>query len=802
MLRDLRHATRQLVRAPGFSAVVILTLGLGIGATTALFTLVDAVLLRPLALPRPDRIVTLWNVPWKGGPRSKVSGPDHRDLAGASRSLARTATYRTGGTEAVAIGAGAENVVAAAVSGDLFELLGVSPRAGRGFSDDEREAGGVAVIGDDLLRRSFGGDAARAIGATLKMVGRPFTIVGVMPPGFGFPDRTEVWIPVDTTFAASSSRGSHNYFVLGRLRDGVSLAQAQAEVDGIAGRLALQYPDTNSHSRMEVIPLHQVMVSEYRATLWLVLGAVGLVLLIACANVANLLLARGARRGHEIAVRATLGAGRARIVRQLLAESLLLAVAGGLAGVLAAHWGTDALVALSPRGMPGLERVAVDGRALLFAATVSLAVCLLIGLLPALQATRLDLRAALQVSGRGIAGGRGRLRGALVITQLAVSLVLLVGAGLLLRSLRQLAAVDPGYRAENLLVLQANYPGVTEEDGRRALAFFAEVARRASALPGVSAVSAVDSLPIGWVNSNGAYWIEGRHDPGRGNPRTNALFRAVGPRYFSLLGVPVRAGREIDPRDTADSPPVAVINQAMARASWPGESPLGHRIRTGWVGSTMARWMTIVGVVDDVRQVSLDRPVGPELYVAAAQHPVTALNLQLVARTSLPPLALADSVRRIAAALDQEVPVKMTTAERIVSATLAPHRFRTLLLSLFAAAALLLAVVGVAGVMACLVAERRAEIGVRIALGADERRILRHFLARALRLALLGLALGIPGALAGARLLQGLLFGVGAADPATLTGVGALLVLAALAAAAWPAWQASRTSPMTILRSE
>jgi putative ABC transport system permease protein len=802
MFMDLRLALRRLVRSPGFSAVVVLTLALGIGATTAIFSLVEAVLLRPLDYPEPQRIVTLWSFSMRRQQTYKVSGPDFRDWQTRSRSFSTLARYAPD-QSAVMAGGLAETVGVAHVSAGFFEALGVGPRLGRPFSDEELRTGSAVVVGDAFARRHFSGQPERALGAPLRSGGYTFTIVAVMPPGFAFPARAEVWAPIDTVAPASPARTAHNYHVLGRLRPEVSLAQAQAEMDGIAAALAREYPDANGNKGARVIALSDLLVGEHRTTLWILLGAVGLVLLIACANIANLLLARGARRSHEMAVRVALGAGRGRIARQLLAESVLLAAAGGAAGVLVAGWGLDALLALAPPGIPRLEQVSVDRWALLFSGAVTVAVCLLIGAFPVAQAVRLRLVSALHAGGRSVSVARGRLRSALVVAQLAISLVLLASAGLLMRSLDRLVSVDPGYRLEKLLVMEADFTAGTEETARRRAAFFQELQRRAAVLPGVTAASYGHALPLDRASSNGSYEIEGRPRLAFSESgRRSAIFRLVGAGYFSTLGIPVRAGREIDSRDVPGAPATVLINETMARAlvAWPSESPLGLRIRFGWYKGTM-EWLTIAGVVADTRQQSLAAPITQELYVPAAQHPRLAPR-KLFARTAGEPLALADSLRRAARAFDAEVPVSFSTADLLVRDSLAAPRFRALLIGLFAAVALLLAVVGMVGVMAYVVAERRTEIGIRMAIGATSAGILREFLARSLRLTLLGLALGLAGALAAARLLRGLLYGVSASDPSTLALVSALLVTAALAAAAWPALRASRESPLTALRDE
>ncbi len=802
MIRDLQLAFRRLARSPGFSAVVVSTLALGIGATSAIFSIVDGVLLRPLDYPEPQRMVTLWSFSLRRQHTYQVSGPDFRDWQARSRSYAALARFAPD-EATVVTGGDAETVGLAHVSAEFFAAMGVAPRAGRPFSGEELRTGAAVVVSDAFARRRFSGQAERALGAPLRSGGHTFSIVGVMPPGFAFPRRTEVWVPIDTVVPASPSRTAHNYQAVGRLRPEVSLTQAQAELDGIAAALAREHPEANRGKGARVVPLHDLLVGDHRTTLWILLGAVGLVLLIACANITNLLLARGARRTHELSVRMALGAGRGRIARELLAESLLLAAAGGAAGALVASWGLDLLLALAPPGIPRLEQVAVDRWALLFTGAVTVAVCLLIGVFPAAQAARLQLVPSLHAGGRGLSVTRGRLRAALVVGQLAVSLVLLASAGLLMRSLERLAAVDPGYRLEKLLVLEADYPATTDQTAQQRAAFFQELTRRAAALPGVSAASFGHSLPLDPASSNGSYDVEGRaplafsESAGR-----SAIFRLVGAGYFSTLGVPVRAGREIDGRDVPGAPPSLVINETMARAlvSWPAQSPIGLRVRFGWYQGTQ-QWLTIVGVVADTRQQSLGAPIGQELYVPAAQHPRLQPR-KLFVRTAGAPLALADDLRRAATALQPEMPVSFSTAELLVRESLAAPRFRALLIGLFAAAALLLAVLGMAGVMGYLVTERRTEIGIRMAIGATGGRIVREILARSLRLAVLGSSLGLAGALAAARVWRGLLYGVSATEPSILVAVSVLLILAALAAAVWPALRASRESPLTALRAQ
>jgi putative ABC transport system permease protein len=801
-------ALRQLAKSPGFTAVVVLLLALGIGATTALFSVVNAVLLRPLAYREPDRIVRVSSLNQQRGSLYAVSGPDYRDWRGQSTSFVAFAKYQFS-EAAVVTASAAEKLGAAMVSTDFFRALDVTPVAGRFFHAEEMVTGGVAVVGEAFSRRHYAGDPTRALGTDVKLWGRTFRIVGVVPAWCALPESAEIWLPVDTVFSESMERSAHNYRVVARLRPEVSLGAAQTEMDGIAARIAQQFPDTNTNKGVRLVPLREGLVAGHRATLWTMLGAVSLVLLIACANIANLLLARGARRTHEMAVRAALGASRARIVRQLLAESLVLASLGGAAGVLVAIWGLDVLLALAPVGIPRLDEVSIDRWALAFAGGVSLIVCLLTGLFPALQATRTDLKTALHASGRGVTGTRGRLRSALVVAQLAISLVLLTSAGLLLRSFQRLTSIDPGYRTDQVLVMEASYPAAGEVDARRALAFYDEFSRRAAALPGIGPVSSTGSLPIDVLGANGSYFIENRPSPSRAEiAKQNAIWRIVGADYFSTLGITVLAGREITARDTAQSTRTVVINESLARAAWPGEDPLGHRIKIGW--DSAGEWMTIVGVVADTRQGSLDRTIKQELYVPATQHPKIATDMKVIARVrpnasverAVDPLTFAAGFRRLAQELDPEVPVRFTTAELLVANTLATPRFRTLVLALFAGVALLIAAVGLYSVLAYAVAQRTAEIGLRMALGAQRHHVLGLILRGGATLVALGLALGLGLAAATSRLMQAFLFQVPPIDLAVYSTVAAIFAGIALIACLLPAHRAVRVDPISALRAE
>ncbi len=801
MINDLRLALRQLQKSPGFLAVAVLTLALGIGATTAIFSVVNAVLLRPLDYPAAERIITLWSFNIQKASRYQVSGADFRDWHEQSQSFSgmmKYSSYETG----VVTGNAAEKLTVAGISADFGSVLGVKQRNGRLPTGAEFRTGGVVLVSEAFARRHFS-DTSRALDSAIKLHDRPMQIVGVLPAGFSFPLNAEVWYPVGTIHPGATNRSAHNYKVLARLRDGSTLDQAQRELTEIGRRLEQQYPQTNTNKGIAALRLQDYLVRNHKSTLWIMLGAVGLVLLIACANVANLLLARGAAREREVCIRAALGASPWRIVRALLAESAVLAALAGLAGVLLAAVGVRALIALAPPGIPHLELVGLDGLTLLFAVVISVVVCFLAGLVPSLHSARIDLTSALRSGGRGLISGGGRLRSVLVVAQLAVSLVLLTGAGLLLRSFQLLNAVDPGYRTEKILVMQGSYSASDDAGYRRAVTYYSDIMREASALPGMVSVSAALGLPIDDSGSNGGYMKEGQPFPPPPEvfARQSAAWHNVAPGFFNTLGIAVKSGREFDARDSAEAQFTVVISETMAKAGWPSEDPIGHRIAIGWDAREL-KWMTIVGVVADVKQVSLDAPIGQELYVPMAQHPGLSTDLKIIARTSGAPENQTESLRRIAQRLNAEVPLKFTTAEILVTDTLTAPRFRTLLIGTFAIVALILAVVGVASVMACVVAERRAEIGIRMALGALPGDVVKHFTLRGLKLAGAGLVLGTGLSLVSARFLQGLLYGIGASDPLVFAGVTGLLLLAAVGACVFPARRAAKVDPLIVLRSD
>ena len=803
LAQDLRFAIRALSRQPAFALTAIVTLALGIGATTAIFSVVNAVLLRPLPFEHADRIVAVRNLWTKTGLRaSTVSAPDFHDWEAQSRGF-RALAYYVGGETSITVAGMADYASVYRVTPRFFDALGAHAAAGRLLSDDEQKPGGplAIVITDAFWKKRFNGED-RAIGSTVKFNDRTFTIAGVLEKAIRFPDRADIYVPAWIR-PETASRSAHNYRVIARLADGVSIEQSRAEMTAIAARLEAQYPATNAGKLTEVISLQELLVGASRDTLYTLLGAVALVLLIACANVANLLLSRATAREREMVVRAAVGAGRARLVRQLLTESAVLGVASALLGAWLARLGMLVLVALAPANLPRLDEIYVDASALAFAVGVAVVASLLFGLAPALQASRVQLVDGLRQGGKGSSiGARGAwARSAFVIAEIALAVVLVVGAGLLARSLAALSAVDMGFAPERLLVLRTTVPVRSSEDAPRATAFYRDLLIDLRALPGVNAVAGVTSLPTS-VASNGGYWLEG--GPGfeqLGIARSpQAIFNVVTPDYFRTMSIPMKRGRDFTEADRRDAPFVAVINETLARLSFAGRDPIGRRIQCGL--DTLA-FMTIVGVVGDVRTWGPAQAPQAEIYMPFEQHagPATALNL--VARTdTVDPLALTDTMRRKITARNPDVPVKATTMESTLTLASATPRFRTFLLVVFAGVALALALAGVYGVMAYSVGQRVPELGVRIALGASPRDIRRLIFGHGARLTAAGLAIGLGIALISGRALEGLLFGVTARDPVILAAVIVTVATATLAACYVPVRRAVRVDPMVALRAE
>ena len=799
LLQDLRFASRMLRKNPGFTAVAVLVMALGIGANTAMFSVVNAVLLKPLAFNDPDRIVTLSSLWKKSSSHGPVSAPDYRDWRDQSSAFEGMAYYENYDT-AVGAGNAAEYVHVAMASPSLFHVFRVQPAAGREFSAEESKPGGAgAVILSSAYAVNHFGCAAGALGHSVHLLSKTLAIVGVMPPGFNFPEKTHIWFPANTIFADTESRSGHNYRVIARLKQEVSLEQAQAQMTAIGTRLEQKYPDSNSGKNVAVTRTRDEMVSDFRLTLWIMLAAVGVVLLIACANLANMLLAKSVARTKEIAIRAALGAGRGRIVRQLITESVVMALLAGAVGVLLALWGSRLLVALAPSDVPRLSEAGIDARVLAFAFGVSVLASLLFGLAPALQTLRVDLNKSLKQGTTRTIGGSiaDRMRAALVVAEIALSMMLLTGAGLLLKSFVALQNVALGFRPERVLVMEASVPASDVESARRATRFYKDLLAEVAPLPGVLNAGATRTTP-GQVSSSGGYWID--HLPKDLNVSApQAVFSVAAPGTFATLGIPLLSGRDFNESDMYDTPFSAVINEKLARDAFPGRDPIGHLI---YCGLDSLDPMKIVGIVGDVRQYGPARPPSAEIYMAYQQHPQTAADMSVLVRTAIAPEALTETLRGKAHELSADVPVKFTTMEASLSENVAAPRFRTLLLGIFAGLAMCLAMAGVYGVMSYVVGQRSNEIGLRMALGASPPDVLRLVLRQALLLAVIGIAVGLACAAAMTQLLTSMLFGVKATDPLTYVAVVVLLAGVALLASYVPARRAMRVDPIVALRYE
>jgi predicted permease len=802
LLRDLRYAGRSLGRSPGFAALAVLIMALGIGANTAVFSVVNAVLLKPLPYPDPDRIVTLSSPLTTGEPSTtlskQVSIPNFQDWHDQNSSFDAMAYYVS--FEAAAMpGSTAEYAQAARVSPEFFHVFAVEPVVGRVFTAEELTpgSGGALVISYSYWQSQFGADP-HVLGRTVLGFGRPLPIVGVLPPAFRFPDKTDLWYPVNTISREPTAefRGGQNYLAVGRLKRGVSLEQAQTEMAYIARGLEQQYPESNKGRTVAVTRMRDAMVGDVRLTLYLLLGAVAVVLLIACANTATLLLGKATARTREIAVRAALGASRRRIVRQLITESLVLALLAGAAGLLLAYGGAKALVALAPADLPRLAETGIDRWVLAFTLGTSMATSLLFGVVPALYASKVDLNDALKQGATRsvVGGGMVRMRGVLVVAEIALAVVLLSGAGLLIKSFVVLQNVPVGFRPENVLVMRATVPAPLPV----ARQFFEDVLPQIAALPGVSAAGATMALP-GHVGSTGPYFFD--HLPPQSDwiAAPSAVISIVAPGTFAALGIPLKSGRDFDDSDTSDKPFVAVVNEALVRNSLPGEDPIG---RTIFCLFDSSQAMTIIGVAGDVRERGPAREPIPECYITYRQHAFNGSTLSVVARTAGNPTALETALRGLARERSPDVPMKFTTMESDASENVAAPRFRSLLFGLFAGLAACLAMAGVYGVMSYAVGQRSSEIGLRMALGAGAGSVLRLFLGQGLAFAGLGLALGLAAAVAGTRLLTTMLFQVQPNDPLVYLAVGALLGLVTLVASYVPARRASKIDPLAALRQE
>jgi predicted permease len=789
--RDAWYALRSLRASPGFAAVAALTIALGIGTATTIFGIVNAVLLRPLPFAEPAGLVRLW----ESNPtteRFSVSSPNYLDWRERARSFTELGAYG-GRPVSLTDGAEPERVEAAAVTPTVFRVLGVAPRVGRTFLDEEARPGSerrVAVISHALWQRRFGGDP-RAVGRPLSLDGVPYEIVGVMPPGFDFPRRRDVWLPLAPL--ATSSRGDHRLSVLARLRPGATVASATAEMRALARDLARQYPESNRDWSVSVASFDDWIVGpELRTRVLALLGAVGLLLLMACVNVANLMLARASARQRDITLRAALGAGRGRVVRQLLTESLVLAASGAVLGIAFAAAAVPALRKVAADAVPRLDTMTVDWRVLAFGAAAAALTGLLFGLVPAVQTSRADLHRLLRGGARVAAAGHAR--NALIVASVAMAALLLVGAGLVGGSFARLMRVDPGFRAQGVLAASIVLPPTRYPADTQRVAFQRELVRRVGALPGVQVVGTTNVMPLGGGSTGIPYTVEGR--PADPNAFLQADWRSVTPGYFAAMGVTLKRGRLIAESD-ADGPPVIVISERMARHLWPDEDPIGKQIRAQ--GSRVAS--TVVGVVSDVRDITLEGDPREAMYLSYQQ--VSWPAMWVLARTAGDPAALANAVRREVWAIDRALPVSdVRPLAEIVSDAAAQPRLTLLVFALFGGAALALAGVGVYGIVAYGVAQRTREIGVRLALGARPGRVVASVVGQGARLAALGVALGVAAAWPLSRYLGTILYGITPTDAATYAGVALLLAGAAVLASAIPAGSAARLDPVIALRDE
>jgi putative ABC transport system permease protein len=799
--QDLRYGLRMTLKKPGFTLIAVITLALGIGANTAIFSVVNAVLLRPLPYAEPEHLVWLWET-LPQAPIASTSLPEFLDWKEQNRSFERLAAFQSGNMF-LNTGDGTRDTTVGLVTSEMFALFQVNPILGRAFNAEETMTARarVVVLSHAMWQNRFGADP-NVVGRTIELSGAAYTVLGVMPAGFSFPSQSELWrpLPIDPN---RLNLELHYLRVVGRLKPEVTQAQAQAEMSAIAARLAQQYPDKIAGHGVKLKPLRDVIVGDIEPALYILLGAVGFVLLIACANVANLLLARAGGRASEIAVRTALGASRPRIVRQLLTESVILAVGGGAAGLLIAIWGVHWLVSFGPNTIPRVGEIAVDPRMAGFTLLISVVTGALFGLAPALQVSKPVFTDALKGSGRASAGvQRNRLRAALVISEVALSLVLLVGVGLMIRSFAKLNQVDPGFNPARALtvgvtLLRGKYP-----EDERIVSTYAQLLERAAATPGVVSVGAISELPMAGGATSNTFIIEGRPPVAKeAQPMTD--YRIVTPRYFEAMGIPLLSGRDVADTDTKQAPNVALINEAFAQRHFAGENPLGQRIKL--IGQERDP-LSIVGVVGNVRHFRLDEPPSPEAYVPFMQNPLSKTyqrSMTIVARTKADPGAVAGPLRAALISVDKSLPVyALKPMTEHLRDSLARHRFNLILLSVFGGVALALACIGVYGVISYGVAQRTQEIGIRLALGADRRDIIRLILTRGLKLVLPGVAIGLGAAFALTRWMETLLFDVRPTDPLTFTVIAAVLSLVSLVACWIPAWQATRVDPLISLRSE
>jgi putative ABC transport system permease protein len=798
LFRDIRYGIRSLSKRPGFTAIALIALALGIGANTAIFSLVNAVLLRPLPFAEPDRLVWMWGNIRNGGNRASVAPLDFVDFRQQNSTFEQFAASFSVARPLNLTGTGEpERLTGAAVTGNYFQALGVQPMLGRGFLLDNEKTGSdqVTVLSYGLWQKRFGADPD-IVNKTVTLDSKSFQVLGVMPPDFSFPNSAELWVPINFDISPGmKQRKAHFFRPIGKLKAGVTLAQAQADMDAVARRLEEQYPDTNTGWSLRLVSLREQLIGDTRLMLFILFGAVGFVLLIACANVANLLLVRAAGRQKEIALRTALGAGRWRIVRQMITESVLLSLVGGALGTLLAMWGVDLLVKLSEGAIPPTAHVRIDATVLGFTLLISVLTGVLFGLAPALRTMRLNLSESLKEGGRSATEGgqRNRTRNVLVVLESAFAVVLLIGAGLLIRSLIRLQNVSPGFDAQNVLTMRVDLPRQKYDKPEKSGAFFSQLESRLGALPGVESVGFVSELPLSGQPNDMPYTVEGRPQVSP-DQSFDDDFRRVNQHYFSALRIPLLRGRNFTDQEVQQSAKVVIISELLASQVFPNEEPLGKRL----VMSFGNQPFEIVGIVGDIRHRALESQPRACMYM-----PTYEGGMNVVMRTKGDPNSLAAAVRNEVKGIDPDQPVaNLRTMDQWLATSVATPRYRTTLIALFALVALVLAATGIYGVMSYSVTQRTHEIGVRMALGARRVDVLALVVRQGMVLVVAGVALGLVGAFALTRVMSTLLFGVTAKDPLTFVGVAALLTLVAFVACYVPARRATKVDPLIALRYE
>ncbi len=800
--QDFRFGLRLLVKQPGFTIVALIALGLGIGATSAIFSIVNSVILQPLPYNEPSRLITIWeDHRGLGGPASEYTSPTgFEDWRDQTRSFSHVAAY-SGWSPTLSGREAPDQLVGAAVSHDIFSVLDVKPRFGRAFrsEDDRRGSENVAVISYELWQRKFQGDT-QAVGRSIILNGESYTLIGVMPQGFKFPviEDAEIWRTIQPGLGEGCLRGCLVLRVLAKLKSGISIEAARDELTALARRIEKEFPETNSKIGFSLIPLHDFLIGDVRTPMLVMFGAILLVLLIVCVNVANLMLARSAARNRELAIRTALGAGRGRIIRQLLIESMSLALIGGLIGLLISIWLVDLMAGLSPEGLPRAGEIRVDFWVFIFTAGIAILSGVVSGFAPIIRISQIDLNNSLKESGTGTqaSGKSRRILNFLVAAEIAISLLLLIGAGLLLKSFIKLKSVDTGFIPQRVLTMNVLFPPARYPERADIKSVTDRVIEGIGTIPGVEAAGAVSSLPLGGSNTDASFFVEGRPAPPP-NREPVAWYSLVSPDYFKSMGMRVIRGRPIQATDLENSPAVVVINETMANRYFPNEDPLGRRIGNGRPDG----WRTIIGIAADVKHFGINQDARPSMFLPLSQVP--GRRLFLTVRSTTDPTSIVPAVRRILASIDPHLaPANLSTMEEIASESLSLQRFTLLLIGVFASLALILAAAGIYGVMSYAVTQRTREIGIRMALGAQSQSIIKMIISQGMLVALFGVIFGLAGAFGLTWLMSGLLFEVSEIDPVTFGAVSLLMLIIAFLACLIPARRAAVVDPLITLRYE